>query len=120
MSCATPQPECIKLKPKELRPPGLSISLSSNVDPEPMRMPIVATPTQAVVFDMRVEFKFKELRPPSPSFGFPTSDDNSEPEHELHDAAARDKPSPVHNSAEHKLEELRPPGLSNESIGFRA
>ncbi|KAF8328796.1 uncharacterized protein EI90DRAFT_3017423 [Cantharellus anzutake] len=70
MSRATPQPECIKLKPKELRPPGLSISLSSDVDPEPIRVPIVATPTRAVVFDMRVEFKFKELRPPGPSFEF--------------------------------------------------
>ncbi|KAF8324753.1 uncharacterized protein EI90DRAFT_3291987 [Cantharellus anzutake] len=90
-------PECIKLKPKELRPPGLSTSLSSDVDPEPMRVPIVATPTRAVVFDMRMEFKFKELRPPGPSFGLPASDDDSEPaheSHESHDTPAKDESSP--------------------------
>jgi hypothetical protein len=29
-------PECTELKPEELRPPGLSIELPSDVDPEPV------------------------------------------------------------------------------------
>ncbi|KAF8309450.1 uncharacterized protein EI90DRAFT_3296679 [Cantharellus anzutake] len=71
--------DCTELKPKRLRPGGLSIELPSDIDPEPL--------------------------------GVPAFDDDPEPVHS-HDAP---ETSPVHDSAEHKLEELRPGDLSDEN-----
>ncbi|KAF8318062.1 uncharacterized protein EI90DRAFT_3021217 [Cantharellus anzutake] len=55
-------------------------------------------------------FKPKELKPPG-QLGVPAFDDGPEPVHS-HDAP---ETSPVHDSAEHKLEELRPGDLSDEN-----